>query len=124
MRRQERGDRGCASRSSEHRSRRHVSAFRRLGAARPGTPSSCGVGALLALVGTVLIVSSANALNMWWERETDGFMIRTKDRPLPAGRMSPDLALGFGLALGAVSVPMLWNAVWAIFIPSSLIDSL
>jgi len=79
------------------------------GAGMAVAPGSIGAQrALLALVGTVLIVSSANALNMWWERETDGFMIRTKDRPLPAGRMSPDLALGFGLALGAVSVPMLW----------------
>ncbi len=74
------------------------------------------VGALrtaLALAGTVLIVSSANALNMWWERETDGLMVRTKDRPLPAGRLAPNVALAFGLLLGAVSAPLLFavNAV-------------
>jgi protoheme IX farnesyltransferase len=63
---------------------------------------------LLSLVGTALIVASANALNMWWEREVDGLMSRTRGRPLPAGRMSPDLALAFGLALGVVSVPMLF----------------
>jgi heme o synthase len=63
--------------------------------------------AILSLAGTVLIVSSANALNMWWERDTDGRMSRTKDRPLPAGRMAPEVALFFGLALGAVSLPML-----------------
>jgi protoheme IX farnesyltransferase len=63
---------------------------------------------LLSLVGTALIVGSANALNMWWERDVDGHMARTRNRPLPAGRLSPDVALAFGLALGAVSAPMLF----------------
>ena len=62
----------------------------------------------LSIVGTALIVASANALNMWWERDLDGKMARTKSRPLPAGRMSPDVALAFGIALGVVSVPMLF----------------
>lgn len=66
-----------------------------------------GLVALLTLLGTTLIVASANVLNMWWERETDGLMERTRQRPLPAGRLSPDVALVFGLALGASSVPML-----------------
>jgi protoheme IX farnesyltransferase len=62
----------------------------------------------LSLVGTALIVGSANALNMWWERDVDAHMARTRNRPLPAGRMSPDVALAFGLALAAVSAPMLF----------------
>ncbi len=67
-----------------------------------------GFRAVLALLGTVLIVASANALNMWWERETDGLMKRTRTRPLPAARMAPELALVFGLALGAISIPLLF----------------
>jgi len=63
--------------------------------------------AVLALLGTALIVASANVLNMWWERDTDALMSRTRQRPLPAGRMAPDVALFFGLALGASSIPML-----------------
>ena len=63
---------------------------------------------LLSLAGTALIVGSANALNMWWERDVDGRMTRTRNRPLPAGRMSPDVALAFGLALAAISTPMLF----------------
>jgi protoheme IX farnesyltransferase len=63
--------------------------------------------AILALAGTTLIVASANVLNMWWERETDGLMVRTRQRPLPAGRLPPDIALFYGLALGACSIPML-----------------
>jgi protoheme IX farnesyltransferase len=63
--------------------------------------------ALLALTGTTLIVASANVLNMWWERDTDGLMARTRERPLPAGRLPADVALVYGLALGASSIPML-----------------
>ncbi len=62
----------------------------------------------LSLVGTALIVGSANALNMWWERDVDAKMARTRNRPLPAGRMSPDVALLFGLALALVAAPMLF----------------
>ena len=61
----------------------------------------------LALVGTALIVSGANALNMFIERDIDGLMKRTKNRPLPAGRMSPRFALWFGVACSVVAVPIL-----------------
>jgi protoheme IX farnesyltransferase len=63
---------------------------------------------ILSLVGTALIVGSANALNMWWERDVDALMARTRNRPLPGGRLSPDIALAFGLALAALSAPMLF----------------
>lgn len=62
---------------------------------------------LAALLGTTLIVSSANTLNMWWERDLDGLMARTSRRPLPSGRMAPGVALAFGLLLAAVSLPLL-----------------
>ena len=62
----------------------------------------------MSVTGTALIVGAANALNMWWERDIDARMARTRNRPLPAGRMSPDVALAFGLALAIVSVPMLF----------------
>lgn len=62
---------------------------------------------LFALLGTALVVGGANALNMYWERETDGLMARTARRPLPAGRLAPKVALGFGLALSIASVPVL-----------------
>jgi protoheme IX farnesyltransferase len=63
---------------------------------------------LLSLVGTALIVGSANALNMFWERDVDARMTRTRARPLPSGRMAPEHALAFGLGLGLVSAPMLF----------------
>jgi heme o synthase len=49
---------------------------------------------------------AAGALNMWYERDIDALMERTRERPLPAGRMEPGAALGFGavLAVGSVSL--------------------
>jgi heme o synthase len=63
--------------------------------------------ALYTLLGTALVVGSANTLNCWWERDSDRLMARTRNRPLPAGRMSPWVALWFGLALGGISIPLL-----------------
>lgn len=62
---------------------------------------------LATLLGTALVVAGANALNMFIEREIDAKMPRTKNRPLPAGRMAPRVALWFGVACSAVSVPIL-----------------
>lgn len=46
-------------------------------------------GSLLihTLLGTALVAASASAFNQWLERELDGRMQRTADRPLPAGRL-------------------------------------
>lgn len=63
--------------------------------------------ALLSLLGTILVVSSANALNMWWERDVDARMQRTAERPLPSGRLTAREALVFGVVLGLVAIPVL-----------------
>jgi protoheme IX farnesyltransferase len=62
---------------------------------------------LLALLGTVLIVAAANALNMYLERDIDGRMLRTRHRPLVEGRLSPEAAVGFGAVLACAAVPLL-----------------
>lgn len=59
------------------------------------------------LLGVWLIVAGANALNMYIERDIDRRMARTKNRPLPTGRMSPRFALFFGVAVSALAVPIL-----------------
>jgi protoheme IX farnesyltransferase len=73
----------------------------------PGTVARAT--AWVSLLATALIVASANALNMWWERDVDGLMTRTRRRPLPSGRLSADVALAFGLLLGLAAVPMLFT---------------
>jgi protoheme IX farnesyltransferase len=71
----------------------------------PLRPDSSDI--LILLLGVGLQVGSANALNMYWERNTDGLMVRTRNRPLPAGRLRPGIALGFGLVLGVVGTLLL-----------------
>ena len=68
---------------------------------------SAGRKMWLAVAGTVLVIGCANTLNMYLERDSDGLMRRTRNRPIPAGRITPNTALWFGLALGAVSLPIL-----------------
>jgi protoheme IX farnesyltransferase len=51
---------------------------------------------LHALLGTGLVASGASALNQLLEREYDAKMRRTKDRPLPSGRLQPTTVMVFG----------------------------
>jgi protoheme IX farnesyltransferase len=60
-----------------------------------------------ALIGTALAVGSANALNMWWERDSDRLMVRTRTRPLAESRISARSALVFGIAVGVVGLALL-----------------
>jgi protoheme IX farnesyltransferase len=71
-------------------------------------------GLACALGGIALIVSGANALNMYFERDVDARMTRTRRRPLPAGRMSPRAALVFGAVTSAAALPVLALGVNAV----------
>ncbi len=71
-------------------------------------PGRIGVArATVAILGTAAVVGAANALNCWLERDVDARMRRTRDRPLPAGRVEPFVALALGLAVPALALPVL-----------------
>lgn len=59
------------------------------------------------VLGSALAVGGANAANMWWERDSDAKMSRTRRRPLPAGRMRASVALRFAVALSLLSLVVL-----------------
>ncbi len=63
--------------------------------------------ALVTVFATAAVVGSANALNCYIERDSDALMRRTRDRPLPAGRLDPLIALGGGLLVPVFAVPLL-----------------
>jgi protoheme IX farnesyltransferase len=63
--------------------------------------------ALLAVLATAAIVGAANALNCYMERDLDARMRRTWDRPLPAGRLDPLVALGLGVLVPTFALPVL-----------------
>ena len=70
----------------------------------------CAPGSMnpfLALVSIFCIAvgaGAAGALNMWYDRDIDAVMSRTKKRPLPAGKMSPSSVLAFGIFMSVFSV--------------------
>ena len=66
---------------------------------------------VLTLLGGSLAAGSANALNMYLDRDIDGLMGRTERRPLVTGDVSPRGAVVFGVALGALSVLQLATTV-------------
>jgi protoheme IX farnesyltransferase len=66
---------------------------------------------VIALFATACVVGAANAFNMWMERDSDALMSRTRRRPLPSGRLSPEMVLGFGSLLAIVGLTLLATSV-------------
>jgi len=64
-----------------------------------------------AILCIALGAGGAAALNQWWEADLDAGMRRTKNRPLPAGRMDKTSARDFGVGLSATSVLVMGLAI-------------
>ena len=62
--------------------------------------------AITAILCIAIGAGASGAINMWYDRDIDARMARTRGRPLPAGRVEPGaaLALGVGFAVGSVVV--------------------
>jgi protoheme IX farnesyltransferase len=58
---------------------------------------------LAVILGGALAAGGANAINMWFDRDIDAEMYRTRLRPIPAGRVRPASALAFGVVLNLVA---------------------
>ena len=68
---------------------------------------------LIAAIAVLCIAVGAGAagcINMWYERDVDALMTRTCERPIPAGRVDPGAALGFGVSLAVGSVVLMYLA--------------
>ena len=73
-----------------------------------------GIHPVLGAVAILCIAVGAGAsgaLNMWYDADIDAIMSRTARRPIPAGKVTPEEALAFGLTLSAFSVLVLGLAV-------------
>ena len=74
-------------------------------------------GAVNPIIGFTAVLCIAvgagacGAINMWYDRDIDALMGRTRNRPIPAGRMPPGAALGFGITLAVASVLLMFLAV-------------
>ncbi len=64
-----------------------------------------------ALAGGAMASGGASAINCWFDRDIDAVMGRTRNRPVPAGRISPGAAVAFGVALTLLAFATFWVAV-------------
>jgi len=70
--------------------------------------------AAVAILCIAVAAGASGAINMWYDRDIDALMSRTENRPVPAGRMAPGAALGFGVVLAVGSVTVMGLAInWA-----------
>ena len=67
--------------------------------------------AAVAVLCIAVSAGAAGAINMWYDRDIDAVMARTKRRPIPAGRVEPSEALAFGVVLSVFSVMLMGLAV-------------
>ena len=58
-----------------------------------------------------IAAGACGAINMWYDRDIDAIMRRTRSRPVPDGRIEPGAALGFGITLAIASVLLMGLAV-------------
>ena len=54
---------------------------------------------------------AAGAMNMWYDRDIDNIMKRTKTRPIPSGKILPENALHMGVFLSVISITLMGLAV-------------
>ena len=59
---------------------------------------------LVSLLAIAVGAGASGALNQWWDADIDAIMTRTRGRPIPAGRVTAQETLTYGLTLSAFSV--------------------
>ena len=72
-----------------------------------GHPDVHPVIAFASLLMIAIGAGASGALNMWWDSDIDAVMVRTRQRPIPAGKITPGEALAFGMTLSVGSVIVL-----------------
>jgi heme o synthase len=77
--------------------------------------------AFTAILCIAVAAGACGAINMWYDRDIDAIMRRTRNRPIPAGRIEPGPVLGFGITLAVGSVLVMGLAV---NVPAALVLAL
>lgn len=65
-------------------------------------------GIILPAIGLLLLASGSAAINHWQERKTDALMDRTKNRPIPSGKVSAENVLFFSILLVIIGSMILY----------------
>lgn len=77
----------------------------------PGSAQMHPFIAFVAMLCLAVGAGAAGAFNMWYDRDIDAVMVRTRTRPIPGGRVDPDAALAFSVILTGLAVMMMGLAV-------------
>lgn len=67
--------------------------------------------AFTAVLCIAVAAGACGAINMWYDRDIDAVMHRTRNRPIPAGRIEPGAALGYGVTLAVGAVVVMYLAI-------------
>src|SRR5271157_5164424 len=67
--------------------------------------------AFTAVLCIAVAAGACGAINMWYDRDIDALMRRTRNRPIPGGRIAPGEALGFGVTLAVAAVIVMGLAI-------------
>jgi protoheme IX farnesyltransferase len=73
----------------------------------PGREEMHPVLAMISILCLAVGAGASGAINMWYDRDIDKVMKRTKNRPIPLGRILPSDALGFAMVLSVLSITVL-----------------
>ncbi len=79
--------------------------------------------AFTAILAITVAAGAAGAINMWFDRDIDELMYRTRNRPIPAGRIAAPAALAYGVLLACASVTVMYlatNAAAAVVLAISI----
>ena len=74
---------------------------------------------VIALLAIAAGAGASGAINQWYDRDIDAIMLRTQNRPIPAGKVLPEEALALGIIVSLFSVLVLWSAVGVV--PAALL---
>jgi len=77
----------------------------------PGLDQTHPLLAFVAMLSLSIGAGAAGAINMWFDRDIDAVMNRTKDRAIPLGKINPDEALTYGIVLSIFSVMLMGVAL-------------
>ena len=77
----------------------------------PGASDMHPLLIVIAMLALAVNAGAAGAINMWYDRDIDAIMKRTRGRPIPMGRVDADEAVTFGIVMSVFSVMLMGMAL-------------
>jgi heme o synthase len=82
------------------------------------------LSAIIPAIGILLLACGSAAVNHYQERDTDALMNRTRNRPIPSGRMNPGIALNIAILLIIIGSALLYLSAGVLALGLGLLNLL